>query len=64
MYADLDISFSRPYIMLKGNDSIRFDDSFGGNGNTMVEQGETVELYIRLVNYMISTGYADVTLGE
>jgi len=63
MYADLDISFSRPYIMLKGNDSIRFDDSFGGNGNTMVEQGETVELYIRLVNYMISTGYADVTLS-
>ncbi|MFZ5980002.1 MAG: M6 family metalloprotease domain-containing protein [Candidatus Zixiibacteriota bacterium] len=63
MYADLDISYSRPFVMLKGNDSIRFDDSFGGNGNSVVEQGETVGLYLWLVNYMLSAGYAEITLS-
>ncbi|MDD3731769.1 MAG: M6 family metalloprotease domain-containing protein [candidate division Zixibacteria bacterium] len=62
MYADLDISFSRPYIQFEGLDSIRFIDSLSGNHNGLIEQGETIELYVKLKNMMLSTGYGYLTL--
>lgn len=62
MYADLDISFSRPYIQFEGPDSIRFIDSLNGNNNGLIEQGETIELYVKLKNMMLSTGYGYLTL--
>jgi len=63
MYADLDVSFSRPYILLDGEDSIRFVDTINGNNNGLVEQGETIELFIKLKNHMLEVGYGWVNLS-
>jgi M6 family metalloprotease-like protein len=50
MYADLDKSFSRPIISFYGSDSIRFRDSLDGNGDMVIEPGETIELFCHIKN--------------
>lgn len=52
MHADLDVSWSRPYIV---NDSIRFDDALGNNDGNL-DGGETIRVYITARNLM-RTGY-------
>jgi len=54
MYADLDIEYSRPWVVLKDNqDSIRFFDSPPeGNGDGILEAGETIAAYFKVRNKM------------
>jgi len=52
MNADLDVSWSRPYIV---NDSVRFDDSLG-NKDGNLDPGETIRVYLTARNLM-RTGY-------
>jgi len=54
MYADFDISWSRPYIV---SDSVRFRDSApGGNNDGNLDPGETISVYVIARNLM-RTGY-------
>lgn len=53
MYADLDYSYSRPWLLLTGSDSVRIDDATtGGNGDGWIDNGETVNFHCRLKNLM------------
>ncbi len=53
MYADLDVTYSRPYVVFADKDSIEFDDAApGGNGNGLPEAGETVEVFFEIKNKM------------
>ncbi len=52
MFADLDISWSRPYIV---NDNVRFDDALGNNDGNL-DPGETIRVYLIARNLM-RTGY-------
>lgn len=52
MYADFDISWSRPYIL---NDSIWFDDALGNNDGNL-DPGETISVYLIARNLM-RTGF-------
>jgi len=53
MYADLDIDYSRPWVVLKeSNDSIRFFDTPEGNGNGILEAGETISAYFKVSSKM------------
>jgi M6 family metalloprotease-like protein len=52
MYADLDYEFSRPYILMSGSDSLRYTDSVYGNGDMVIDQDETVELFCRVKNIL------------
>ncbi|HUV31049.1 MAG TPA: M6 family metalloprotease domain-containing protein [Acidobacteriota bacterium] len=54
IYADLDVEFSRPYVVFaETKDSVRFRDKApGGNGNGIVEAGETIEASFRVRNKM------------
>jgi M6 family metalloprotease-like protein len=58
MYADLDVTFSRPWVIFASTgDSIKFvDTANGGNGNHIPEPGETIDFYFKVVNIM-GTGY-------
>ena len=51
MYADLDVEFSRPYVLLHGLDSVRFSDVEGGNGDGLMQQGETISFYAKFRNF-------------
>ncbi len=53
MYADLDVSWSRPYIV---NDSIRFSDAIGGNNDGNLDPGETIRVFLTARNLM-RTGF-------
>jgi len=54
MYADLDVTYSRPWVVLKDSqDSIRFFDSPPeGNGDGILEAGETIAAYFKVRNKM------------
>ncbi len=52
MYADLDVTYSRPWITFMGADSLRFDDSFYGNSNGIMEPGEKIQFFFHLRNWM------------
>lgn len=47
MYANLDVTWSRPFLSLS---SFHLDDSSGGNGNGRAEAGETLKLYFSIKN--------------
>jgi immune inhibitor A len=56
MYANLDVTWSRPCVFL---DTFKLDDTAGGNGNGRAEAGETVKMYFSLKNIWLSlTGTA------
>ena len=59
MYADFDISFSRPAIQL---DSLRFDDALGNNDGNL-DGGETIRVYIAARNLMRTAFNATATLS-
>lgn len=53
MTADLDYSFSRPYITFDEHpDSLLIREAIGGNGDGVFDAGETVELFCRINNFM------------
>lgn len=55
MYADLDSRWSRPWVLLSGNDSLKFTDPVpDGDGDGILEAGETVSFTFRVRNYMKS----------
>ncbi len=47
MYANLDVTWSRPNLAI---DTFYFDDNAGGDGDGRPEPGETVELYFAISN--------------
>jgi len=47
MYANLDVTWSRPCLSLE---TFNLDDASGGNGNGRAEAGETVKLYFSFKN--------------
>ncbi len=53
MYADLDVSWSRPYIV---SDTIRLSDAMGGNNDGNLDPGETIQVFFTARNLM-RTGY-------
>ncbi len=61
MYADLDVDFSRPFIVASdGEDSFVFDDAApGGDGDGRLEAGETISLTGLFRNRM-RTGFGPV----
>jgi len=60
MTADMDISWSRPYLYLAG---YTFDDAAGGNGNGILEPGETIDLTITVANDWKTASAAQVNLS-
>ena len=53
VYADLDVEYSRPWPQLVFEDSIVFNDSApGGDGDGILEAGETIAFYCRTRNLM------------
>jgi len=54
MYADLDITYSRPWVVLAG-DSLELVDTGPdgvGDGDGLLEQGETIAVYLTVRNFM------------
>lgn len=62
MYANFDLSYSRPWPVLAGSDSVFFDDYEGGDGDGYLEPGETVYLYVRAASCMRQMYNARVSL--
>ena len=63
MTADLDIGWSRPWPVMATGDSILFDDSApGGNGDGILDPGETIKFYCTMQNLMRTTYDARVSL--
>jgi immune inhibitor A len=63
MYADLDVTFSRPWETTSGADPFLFDDSGpGGDGDGYLEPGESIRFYATLTNLMRSSYNATLTL--
>ncbi|NIN01455.1 MAG: M6 family metalloprotease domain-containing protein [candidate division Zixibacteria bacterium] len=58
MYANLDVTWSRPCLLL---DEFTMDDLAGGNGNGRPEEGETVRLYFTVSNIWLPLDGASVT---
>jgi len=58
IYADLDIEWSRPFVVLSGLDSLDFDDPLGDNDGDL-DPGETVDFYCSAKSLML-TGYNPV----
>ncbi len=52
MYADLDVTYSRPYIELADFDSLKFIEAIG-DGDGLFEEGETIEFHCRISNRML-----------
>ncbi len=54
MTADFDVvECSRPWVKLYGTDSVRFvDDPPGGDGDGIIEAGETIQFFFKIRNYM------------
>ncbi len=53
MYADFDVTFSRPYLALQGNAPIGFIDSPGGDGDGIFEAGERIAVELAVTNLML-----------
>ncbi|MBD3333293.1 M6 family metalloprotease domain-containing protein, partial [candidate division GN15 bacterium] len=62
MYADLDIAFSRPWLVFTGSDSLVFNEQIG-DGDGFMEQGETIAFNCRVQNLMRSAGSASATMS-
>jgi M6 family metalloprotease-like protein len=58
MYANMDITWSRPCLFL---DEFTMDDLVGGNGNGRPEEGETVQLYFAVSNIWLPFNGASAT---
>ncbi|MCP4684743.1 MAG: M6 family metalloprotease domain-containing protein [bacterium] len=54
MYADLEVMYTRPWVQLYG-DSIRFSDVAYGDGDGILEAGETIEMRMEVWNRMATT---------
>lgn len=52
IYADLDVDYSRPWIVESGSNPFYFDDSFNGDGDGLIEPGETIRFYFSIRNDM------------
>jgi len=52
MYADLNVFYAMPYLILVDDSLTATDDAPGGNGDGVFEQGETVEMYLEVDNIM------------
>ncbi|MCD6250607.1 MAG: M6 family metalloprotease domain-containing protein [candidate division Zixibacteria bacterium] len=52
MYADLNVFYAMPYLILVDDSLTATDDPPGGNGDGNFEQGETVEMYLEVKNIM------------
>ncbi len=64
MTADLDEDWSRPWPLLADHDSIIFDDSPpGGDGDGILEPGETIKLYCTMKNVMRTSFNATVSFS-
>ena len=64
MTANLDEDWSRPWPLLADHDSIIFDDSApGGDGDGVLEPGETIKLYCTMKNVMRTSFNATVSLS-
>jgi M6 family metalloprotease-like protein len=67
MYADLDISYSRPWITMYGADSLQLDDSFYGNNDGSIDPGEKIQFFFHVRNWMYdaaSNVHATLTCGN
>lgn len=62
MYADLDITWSRPWLVFTGSDSMVFTQQVG-DGDEFIEAGETWAFNCRTKNLMRSAGHATVTMS-
>ncbi len=64
MTADFDIEYSRPWVELYGSDSLVFiDDSPGGDGDGILEAGETIQFYCTIINEMRNSYNIHATLA-
>ena len=63
MYADLDVQFSRPWIVLSDDIPVVFDDSEHGDGDGRAEAGEIVEFYCGFKNYMRTAYLARLSIS-
>ncbi|MBK7140821.1 MAG: M6 family metalloprotease domain-containing protein [bacterium] len=61
MYADLDVTYSRPYITLADWDSLLFSELIG-DGDGLFEEGETIAFHCRLDNLMRPAWDWDISL--
>ncbi len=52
MYADLDVSYSRPWIEPYGSNPVVLDDTEGGDGDGHAEAGETIAISVTVRNLM------------
>jgi M6 family metalloprotease-like protein len=53
MFADLDVEYSRPWIELSGSAPLQFfDDPPEGDGDGVLEAGETIRFYCTIINKM------------
>ncbi|HEX2896748.1 MAG TPA: M6 family metalloprotease domain-containing protein [candidate division Zixibacteria bacterium] len=56
IYADLDIEWSRPYVVLSGLDSLNFDDPLPlGDDDGDLDPGETVDFYCSVKSLMLTS---------
>jgi immune inhibitor A len=60
MYANLDITWSRPCVIL---DNFTVDDLIGGDGDGRPEPGETVRLYFTFTNLWLPSSGTEVTVS-
>lgn len=64
MYADLDIEYSRPWVELSGSTPLQFfDDPPEGDGDGVLEAGETIRFYCTIINKMRWSYNARATLS-
>jgi len=63
MYADLDIEWSRPWVELDPATPYSFSDVMGGDGDGILEPGETVHFYCTAANHMRTAYNAWATLS-
>ena len=63
MYADLDVTYSRPWVKMFGIDSLRFDDSFYGDNDRIIEPGETIQFFFHVRNEMREAYNVHATLS-
>ncbi|MFH1688121.1 MAG: M6 family metalloprotease domain-containing protein [bacterium] len=63
MWADLDVSYSRPWVELSDDMPVTFDDSEYGDGDGRLEAGETVDFYCWVKNYMKAGYHAHLSVS-
>lgn len=62
MFADLNVFYAMPYLILDGDSLTTTDNAPGGNGDGFFEQGETVEMYLEVRNIMKLSYYPTMHL--